>query len=177
MLSLRGVFLILLFIYSFQFFTLGINEEVMNTFIHWANLIFHEAGHVIFMPFWEFMMILGWSLFQCLLPASLIFVFLYQDQKSLIGAQFALWWTGQNMTDVALYISDANARSLPLIGGMSEDAHDWGNILTMLDLLAYDHTLALIVHFTWIILMIFAFFWGGQSIIHDFLIENDKNPH
>lgn len=45
------LFLTILGWYSFQFFTLGINEEVMNAFIHGPNLIFHEAGHVLFMPF------------------------------------------------------------------------------------------------------------------------------
>lgn len=44
-------FLVPLFLYSLQFFTFSLNEEVMNAFIHGPNLIFHEAGHVIFMPF------------------------------------------------------------------------------------------------------------------------------
>lgn len=171
MIFARIIFLGLLLLYSIQFFTFGINQSVMNAFIHGANLIFHEAGHVIFMPFWEFMTILGGSLFQCLLPAILVFVFLFQDERSIIGAQFALWWTGQNMTDVALYISDASARSLPLIGGMNEDAHDWGNLLTMLDILEYDHSLALIVHWTGIILMILAFIWWIRSIVHDTISE------
>jgi hypothetical protein len=74
------------------------------------------------------------------------------------------------MTDVALYISDASARSLPLIGGMSEDAHDWGNLLTMLDLLDSDATIALSVHWMGLFLMIFAFFWGAQSILKDWQI-------
>lgn len=176
MLALRSVFLALLFLYSIQFFTIDVNEEVMNAFIHGANLIFHEAGHVLFMPFGEFMTILGGSLFQILLPASLVLVFLYQDEKSIIGAQFALWWTGQNMTDVALYIADAGARSLPLIGGMSEEAHDWGNLLTMMDLLKYDMSIALGVHWVGILFMIFAFVWGIQSIIHEFHFQKEKSP-
>lgn len=122
------------------------------------------------------MMILGGSLFQCLLPASLIFVFLYQDQKSLIGAQFALWWTGQNMTDVALYISDASTRSLPLLGGMGEEAHDWGNLLSMMNLLQYDSIISLWVHYAGIFLMIFACIWGIRSIIHD-LIHKKSDSH
>lgn len=104
-----------------------------------------------------------------MLPAILVGVFLMQDEQSLLGAQFTLWWTGQNLTDVALYISDARARSLPLIGGMSEEAHDWGNLLTMLNLLEYDHTIAIFVHFAWVILMVWAFLWGWKSIIHDSL--------
>ena len=111
-----------------------------------------------------------------MLPAILVGVFLMQDEPSLLGAQFALWWTGQNLTDVALYISDASARSLPLIGGMSEEAHDWGNLLTMLNLLEYDHTIAIFVHLIWIILMMWAFLWGWKSIIHDFIDRKENNP-
>ena len=55
----KGVLMIALFIYSLQFFTLDINQQVMNSFMHGPNLIFHEAGHVIFMPFGEFITILG----------------------------------------------------------------------------------------------------------------------
>lgn len=54
----NGGFLLALFIYSLQFFTLDVNQQVMNSFMHGPNLIFHEAGHVIFMPFGEFMTIL-----------------------------------------------------------------------------------------------------------------------
>jgi hypothetical protein len=65
--------------YSLQFYTLGINPEVMNAWIHGPNLIFHEAGHVIFMPFGEFTMILGGSLMQCIVPAVIVYVFLVRE--------------------------------------------------------------------------------------------------
>lgn len=140
----------------------------MDTFIHGVNLIFHEAGHVIFMPFGEFMTILGGSLFQCLLPFLLMIVFLRQENQSWLGAIFCLWWTGQNMTDVALYISDASARSLPLIGGMSEEAHDWGNLLTMTNMLHYDHTFANMVHYIGLLCMAGAFFLGARMILREY---------
>lgn len=72
------------------------------------------------------------------MPIIVIYAFLFHESNPF-GASVGLWWLGQNLTDVALYISDAGARSLPLIGGMSEDAHDWGNLLTMMDMLEYDH--------------------------------------
>lgn len=162
------LFLILLFAYSFQFFTLGVNEEVMNTFIHGPNLIFHEAGHVLFMPFGQFMMILGGSLFQCALPFSLMLVFHFRENNTL-WALFCLWWTGQNLTDVALYISDASTRYLPLIGGMSEDAHDWGNLLAMMNILEYDQTFGLITHYSGMILMGLTFIIGLRSIVRKYI--------
>ena len=92
-------------------------------------------------------------------------MFWKQEEPSIYGLIFATWWTGQNMTDVALYISDASARSLPLIGGMSEEAHDWGNLLTMMDMLEYDHVLALIVHYGGMGLMTLAFVIGVRTIV------------
>src|SRR5688500_14433406 len=43
--------------------------------MHGSLLIFHEAGHVIFMPFGEFLMVLGGSLFQLMVPAFFIAYF------------------------------------------------------------------------------------------------------
>lgn len=86
-----------------------------------------------------------------------------------------LWWTGQNLTDVALYISDASARSLPLIGGMSEDAHDWGNLLTMTNMLQYDHTFGIITHYIGMIVMITGLALGAMTIIGN-LIPPEKTP-
>lgn len=155
---IRVIFWIFLIYYSLQFFTFGINTEVMNAFIHGPNLIFHEAGHIIFMPFGEFIMILGGSLGQCLMPIIVIYTFLFKEQNPF-WASIGLWWLGQNLTDVALYISDASARSLPLIGGMREEAHDWGNLLTMTNLLDYDFTFGIITHYSGMILMLLAIIW------------------
>lgn len=155
---IRTLFWILLILYSLQFFSFSINNEVMNSFMHGPNLIFHEAGHVLFMIFWDFIGILWWSLGQCLMPLIVIFVFLFKEGNPF-WASVWLWWLGQNFTDVALYISDAGARSLPLIGGMSEEAHDWGNLLTMMNLLEYDFTFGIIIHYAGMILMLLWLAW------------------
>ena len=45
-----------------------------------------------------------------------------------------LFWTGQALTDVAIYAADGRARALPLLAeGL---IHDWHNILGRLGLLA-----------------------------------------
>ncbi len=155
---IRVIFWIFLIYYSLRFFSFGINTAVMNDFLHGPDLIFHEAGHVIFSPFGDFIMILGGSLGQCLIPIIVIYTFLFKE-KNPFGASIGLWWLGQNLTDVALYISDASTRSLPLIGGMSEEAHDWGNLLTMTGLLRYDFTFGIITHYIGMSLMILALIW------------------
>jgi hypothetical protein len=163
---IRTIFLILLGIYSLQFFTWDVNGDVMNAFIHGPNLIFHEAGHVLFMPFGDFLSILGGSMFQILLPLGLTYVFYFREENPF-AASVTLWWVGQNLTDVALYISDAGARSLPLIGGMSEEAHDWGNLLTMMNLLEYDHALGIFTHYIGMIVMLVGLVWGGYICLRE----------
>jgi hypothetical protein len=157
---IRLIFWCMVIFYSLQFFTLDVNDGVMDAFIHGPNLIFHEAGHVVFMPVGEFLRILGGSLGQCLMPLIVMLVFLFKEDDPF-GASIGLWWLGQNLTDVALYISDAWVRSLPLIGGMSEEAHDWGNLLTMMNLLKYDHLFGLMSHYLGMAIMILALVWGG----------------
>lgn len=165
---IKLAFLIALSVYSLQFFTSDINQQVMNSFMHWPNLIFHEAGHVIFMPFGEFITILWWSLGQCLMPLIVTLVFIFQEHAPY-SAAFWLWWLGQNFTDVALYVSDASTRSLPLIGGMSEEAHDWGNLLTMMNLLSYDHTIAITLHYIGMFIMASAFIWATRTLVKEYL--------
>ncbi len=80
---------------------------------------------------------------------------------------------GQNLTDVALYISDAWARSLPLIWGMSEDAHDWWNLLDMMNLTKYDFAFGITTHYIGMIVMIFAFLWGGYVLFFGNTVSKD----
>ncbi len=89
-----------------------------------ANLIFHEAGHVLFSLFGELLYFAGGSLFQILLPLLLIIPFL--QKQDLFSATLMLWWTGENMIGVGRYIADARAQQLVLLGG----EHDWAVILS-----------------------------------------------
>ena len=48
----------------------------------------------------------------------------------------ALWWVAQNLWNVAVYVQDARAEELPLVGG---GEHDWSYLLGRLGLLNQDH--------------------------------------
>ena len=89
-----------------------------------ANLIFHEAGHVIFSPFGELLYTAGGSIFQILLPLLLVIPFV--RKQDYFGALLMLWWAGENMIGVGRYIADARAQELELIGG----EHDFALILS-----------------------------------------------
>lgn len=141
-----------------------------ESFFHLINLPFHEAGHVIFIPFGRFMTILGGTLGQILMPIICLGTFVVKTRDPF-GASVALWWTAESMMDIAPYINDARALDLMLIGGVTgkeTDGHDWNNILTMLGLLEWDHRLA---HFTYdvgILLMLSSFLWGGTILMRHY---------
>lgn len=98
-----------------------------------ANLLIHEAGHVVFMPFGEFVMIAGGSLFQVLLPAVFV-VYFYWNEKPYAAA-LVMFWVGESLLNVSVYAGDSIKLQLPLLGG--QDAlHDWHYLLEKTGLLA-----------------------------------------
>jgi hypothetical protein len=107
-------------------------------FLDGVNLIFHEAGHWLFFIFGQFMSVLGGSLLQCLIPLGIGVYFLLTRQ--LFSFAFCLFWLGDNLINVSVYIRDATSMVLPLLGGDGV-IHDWNWILSSLNLLSYDQPL------------------------------------
>lgn len=144
-----------------------ISESIM----HSVNLVFHEAGHVIFSFLGRFMTILGGSLAQLLMPA-IVTVHLLLRQRDVFGATIGLWWVAQSLMDLAPYINDARAGRLLLLGGGSgQDTpgrHDWHNLLGQLGMLDYDHALASLIYGAGVLAMTAAFVWGAAVLWHQF---------
>ena len=101
-------------------------------FMDTVNLIFHEAGHSLFIFFGEFIHVLMGSGFQVLLPLS-IAIYFFATRQHLSGA-ICLMWTGQNLINVSIYAGDSIAMQLPLLGG-DGSFHDWNYLLTTLHIL------------------------------------------
>lgn len=141
-----------------------------ESLLHLINLPFHEAGHVIFIPFGRFMTILGGTLGQILMPMICLGTFLAKTRDPF-GASVALWWTAESLMDIAPYINDARALDLMLIGGVTgkeTDGHDWNNILSMLGLLEWDHRLAHLTYDIGILLMLGSLLWGSVLLHHHY---------
>ena len=99
-------------------------------FVHLVDLVFHEAGHVIFGVFGRFLGILGGSLNQVLIPAICTGYFVWHGQPAAAAAM--LFWVGESVTDVAIYVADGRDMALPLLAeGL---IHDWNWILSELSL-------------------------------------------
>ncbi|MCW5796983.1 MAG: hypothetical protein KIT40_00665 [Nitrospira sp.] len=160
------VFLLLAW-WGWRFITIPLETNYAGeSFLHLINLPFHEAGHLVFMPFGRFMMILGGSLGQILMPLVCLGTFLLKTRDPF-GGSVALWWTAENFMDVAPYINDARAMDLILLGGFTGkevDAHDWNNLLTMLGWLQYDHGLAKLAYGIGTVLMLVSLLWGAALL-------------
>ena len=104
-----------------------------------VNLAVHEAGHVFLGPLGDHMAVLGGSLFQVLVPLAFVIYFLVRRDK--FAGSVVMAWLGASLGNVALYIGDARAQELPLLGGENV-IHDWWYLLIEWDLLPQDLVIA-----------------------------------
>jgi len=126
---------------SWQVLARGVNFSASGPvlgILDGANFIFHEAGHVLFSFFGEFLGILGGSLTQVAIPAMCTGCFVRHHQPAASAA--TLFWTGESITHVAIYIADARVMELPLHGGEGV-IHDWNYLLGLLNLVNHAETL------------------------------------
>ncbi len=113
------------------------------SFFDGVDLIIHEAGHAIFLAFGGFIHVLGGTLLQILAPLSFVFYFI-QTRQFYSGA-LTLFWFGQSVVNVSVYIGDAIAMQLPLLGGEAS-IHDWNYLLSSLGLLEHAVVIAKFVY-------------------------------
>jgi hypothetical protein len=156
------------FVWGWYFILLDFRTaEIGNSFMHRVNLVFHEAGHVIFMPFGRFMHTLGGSLGQLLMPGVVMVALLWKNRDTF-GASFGLWWLGQSLMDLAPYINDARDLQLMLLGGGTgldrPGIHDWENILIDLGMLERDHQIAAGADALGTIVVLLALAWGAYVL-------------
>jgi hypothetical protein len=96
-----------------------------------VNLAFHEFGHLVFTPFGSTLHYLGGSLGQLAVPGLLIFYFILRRDDPPAAA-FCLWWLGENLVNISVYMADARDLHLPLVGGGD---HDWNELFYRFGLL------------------------------------------
>ena len=129
-------------------------------FIDGINLVIHEAGHMLFMPFGEFLMIAGGSLWQVNMPAA--FVWYFRRQAQPYSAALALFWVGQSMLNVSVYAGDAVVMQLPLLGGQ-DSLHDWNYLLERMGWLDSTAAIAGMMRFAATLIILGATGWAVQS--------------
>jgi len=152
-------------IWTVSFARTPLSPDVNQSFLHLPNLVFHEAGHILFSPFGRFITVLGGSLMQCLIPIVAAIAFIKQEQP--FSAAIMGWWAGQNLVDLAPYIADARALRMVLLGGRTGaevEGHDWEYILTQLGVTHLDHGIGMTAYALGILVMIGSLVLAGTLI-------------
>lgn len=92
----------------------------------------HEAGHLIFMPFGQFIHVVGGSILQISMPIAFVIYFIRKEE--LYSGSLVMFWVGENLINMSVYMKDAIEMKLPALveGGI----HDWNFIFTRLNLLS-----------------------------------------
>ena len=100
----------------------------------------HELGHVVFSFLGEFIGVAGGSLAQLLAPAAAGLILL--RQRDYFGVAVAGAWLSFSLSELSIYIGDARAQQLVLLGLTSDPLHDWHYLLSTMGLLKLDGSLS-----------------------------------
>ena len=139
-----------------------------GSFFLWAVLTpFHEAGHyLIFRWFGQFIMILGGTLGQHLMPVVLAGALLVK-RRDPFGAALFTWLLGYSVIMMAVYMFDAfDPRMMLLDGrtGADSDGHDWQNIFGDLGLLRHARGIGIFFGHAGRGIMIASLAWAGAIV-------------
>ena len=166
-LVVRAVFLVILATWSASFMLAGPRSPALGaSFLHLIHLVFHEAGHVVFMPFGRFLMVLGGALLQVSVPVVFV-VYFVRWRDDVYAASVCTFWTGQSLMDLAPYVSDARALDLVLLGGRTGkevEGHDFEYLLTATGLLQWDIALGRLVFLAGSLVVVAGLAWGGANL-------------
>jgi len=123
------------------------------------TLGFHEMGHIIFVPFGETLTAAGGSITQLAIPI-LVGVLLYR-QRDYFGIAVAGTWLASSMANLSVYIGDARAEELPLVGFSDEPEHDWNWLLDHFNALSSDTRIAALVRVIGELVLLASLLFGG----------------
>ena len=88
----------------------------------WINVLVHETGHLVFLPFANTAATAGGSILQVGLPLLLALAYLAQDDQ--FGASISVWWLGQSLTFLATYIGTSREGAVEFFRASA----DWDQI-------------------------------------------------
>lgn len=150
--------------------------------MRWGGLLFifrtftflplHEGGHFLFMFFGRTLYVLGGSFWQIVFP--LLWFIIALRQRSQVFP-FALFWVGENMMDVSLYVRDAPHRILPLLGG-DKSGHDWYYLLSQWGAMDSAGTIADMLYYGGVIVGIGAIGTGVFMAVTAFIRSGRPAP-
>jgi len=130
-----------------------------GSFLDRVDLIAHEAGHLLFEYFGEFMLVIGGTLGQLLIPAGIALYF--ASRREFHSSTVVLFWLGQSLLNVSVYVKDAAAMDLPLVSlGGGDSIHDWNWLLLKFNVLAWDQAIGNSVYVLGVLVIIASVMLG-----------------
>ena len=141
--------------------------ESGSYFLHVVLTPFHEAGHyAIFRWFGHFIMVLGGTLGQHLMPIVLGGALLIK-RRDPFGAALFFWLLGYSASDMGVYMYDAFDPKLMLLDGRTgaeSDGHDWQNIFGDLGLLRSARGIGVFCGWLGKAMMLLGLLWAAWMI-------------
>jgi hypothetical protein len=107
------------------------------------TLAFHELGHLLFSPFGETLTVAGGSIAQVVVP--LVAAGLLYRQGDYFGVAVGGTWLASSLANLSVYVGDARAEELPLVGFSDDPEHDWNWLLDHFNALPLDTRLAQLI--------------------------------
>ncbi len=138
----RGAILVAAMIYTFFFFRqVDINYGDLGGHLLWLLITpWHEAGHLVFRPFGQFMHIAGGTIMQHMFPIVLGVALL--RSRNPFGAALCFWLLGYSVIYTGWYMHDAGDPQGMMLSGKSsaeDDGHDFVNLFSYFGPWWYDH--------------------------------------
>lgn len=156
-----------------------LSETMGGAPLHLVHLVFHEAGHVIFSWFGDFMRVLGGSLLQVLVPVSWFVAARFWGKDAFAGA-LCLWLAGHSLVDVAPYINDARSLQLQLLSGgtgKEVEGHDWEYLLTAMNVLHKDVYISRAVLSVGRWVMGLSLAWAAAVLVHEWRLGRTQTAN
>lgn len=166
-LLLQGVVFVMALAFSLQI----VFTSSQAILFDYVNIIIHEAGHILFVNFGQFMYVLGGSLLQITIPLSFLLYFLFF--KRYFSTSFAFFWFGDSMCLLGRYIADSRAMQLALL----HEKHDWNWLLGSMGLLQYDVIIGNIVWAMGLLFLFLGLISMYTMIIYEVRLRNVQKQH
>lgn len=131
-------------------------------FIDSVDLVIHEAGHVLFSFFGDFLMIAGGTLLQIIIPMVFAGYFFLRGEH--FSGSLLLYWLGLNLFNISMYAGDALKMQLPLLTG-DKDGHDWNQMLFMVNQIKHTELISNIILGIGVLIILVALFLSIRSSI------------
>jgi len=120
-------------VFYFLFLLYALLDTSGFLIIDFANLMIHEAGHMLFAPFGYTIRILGGTLNELLVPLLCAAAFWWKRETTAVA--FCSFWFFENFLYIGSYMSDARTAAQPLVGS---DESDWTILFTQWGVLIHD---------------------------------------